>query len=251
MAHGSRHEDVRARRGGGAPARRQHSTSAPASATIPVTALDGAASGSPRRPRLLCVSPTERVAVHADAADLATVALAGAVLLPSATPPATFDDATPGVHLAAGAELTLAGGIPARATGATGDDAAIEASYHGRFVGAAGYVARDRVDVVYTAAAVSSPDGALDAELTGSVWLLDRPGGRKCIEIVSRGSVVARSGVASVVAPLGPAPFRRHGSRGRERRRPTRLADGNLGEPPRARLYLGAETRWRSVAPTC
>ena len=171
---------------------------------IPVRVLDGDVGGSPRRPRLLCITRSQRVAAYAEAADLTVVALAGAVLVRSATLPAVVDDATPGVHFVAGAEITLAGGPPVSSAGATGQDATVEASYQGLFLRSAGYIARDHVDVVYTEAAAPFAYSEPNGELTGNVWLLDRPGGKKFIEIARRKDVTNQL----LVRTLGPTEKR-------------------------------------------
>jgi hypothetical protein len=135
---------------------------------LPVTAIDGDAGGTPRRPRLVCGEGDARVAVYMDARDLGAVALSGAVIEPSPGPPPTPD--APGVHLAAGALIEA---------DVTADPAHVR--YKGLFLTADGVVPRDHVDVVYTPDAAVTPP-ASDGELVGNVELRASP----------RGPIVAR-----------------------------------------------------------
>lgn len=137
-----------------------------------VRVLDGDATGSPRRPRVLCENAASRLGVAVDAEDLGTAIRTTAFVGPSPALPRRPTSSTPGLRLAGGTEIDVRGGPV---------DGALEIAYEGLFLVAEGFVAADAVDVVYTPGELED-DGWRNGELRRNASFLDAPGG---VEIAS------------------------------------------------------------------
>jgi len=158
-------------------------------------AIDADRDGSPRRPRLLCEGRRHRVALHRDAEDLAPVALAGALMVPARIQRREATKTTPGVRLEAGAIVEL---VPAMDR-----PGLLRVTYDGLFLEAAGWVASDRVDVVYEPQPLVD-DRLRNGELVANVELWASPTGGVMATI----EVAPTIAIRRYVQTLGPP---RHG----------------------------------------
>jgi hypothetical protein len=152
----------------------------PSNRNVRVSAIvvDEDVASSPRRPRLLCIESTHRIAVHMEVDDLATVARTDATLV--ATPPVRDElGDEPGIRLAPGAALVPAG---------HGDPDILWMRHEGKFVRATGLVAATKVGIAFRPGELpGDADGPPNASIAQPTKLFATPGGVELASLDPRG----------------------------------------------------------------
>lgn len=162
------------------------------SAMVEVRVIDPDRTSDPIRPRVLCESATERVAVHVDVDDLALVATAGAVAVSGGTPPESLPQAMAGIVLAPGAVLRPSSALD-------GELVHVELERPGLHGG--GWVRRDRVDFAFAPGALPpAQHGAMARSVSGRATLAAMPGGVPLAELSPAGGAVQ---VFALGSPVG------------------------------------------------